>query len=110
MSHINLLDNTGITGGLAGNLTAGTVRNGYVYESHSSIHDFYGTKGEYATIENCHLVLGSGSVTGIHNWTAAQLTDMESALNNHIPSGGKNWEGAVNNTTPPHLETYTVTP
>lgn len=115
MSHINLLDNTGITGGLVGKLTAGTVKNCYVYESYSPTHNLFGTKGEYATIENSHVVMGSGTVSGISNWTTGQLTNMQSALNSHIPSGGKEWEGAVNYVespataaVPPHLKAYVV--
>lgn len=115
MSHINLLDNTGITGGLVGKLTAGTVKNCYVYESYSPTHNLFGTKGEYTTIENSHVVMGSGTVSGISNWTTAQLTNMQSALNSHIPSGGKEWEGAVDYVespataaVPPQLKPYTV--
>lgn len=117
MSHINLMDNTGTTGGLVGKLTAGTVKNSYVYESYSPSHNLYGTKGQYATVENCHVVMGSGIVSGISNWTTEQLTNMQSALNSHIPTGGKEWEGAVNydevnsvTAVPPQLKGYVVTP
>ncbi len=116
MNHINLMDNTGTTGGLVGKLTAGTVRNCYVYESYSPTHNLYGTKGSYATIENSHVVMGTATVSGITNWTTEELTDMESALNNHKPDGGKSWEGAVDYVetpataaVPPHIEAYTVT-
>ena len=99
-----------------GKLTAGTVRNCYVYESYSPTHNLYGTKGSYATIENSHVVMGTATVSGITNWTTEDLTDMESALNSHKPDGGKSWEGAVDYVetpataaVPPHLEAYTVT-
>lgn len=107
MSHINLMDNTGIAGGLVGVFEAGTVKNCYVYENYSPTHNFYGTRGGYASIQNCHLVLGTETIAGITNWTTAQFTNMQMGLNANIPSGGKSWEGAVNSTTPPTLEAYT---
>ena len=110
MSHINLLDNSGITGGFVGKLTGGTLSNCYVYESYSPTHNLYGTKGTDAVVENCHVVQGSGTVTGITNWPTSEFTNMQTALNSHVPTGGKEWEGAVDNTTPPHLEAYQITP
>lgn len=108
MSHINLLDNTGVAAGFVGVFEAGTVRNCYVYETFSPTHSFYGTKGDYANVVNCHVVQGTGEVGGITNWTIAQFTNMQSALNlpANLPAGGKGWEGAVNSTTPPYLEAY----
>ena len=98
-----------IVGGLVGKVTGGSFNNCYSYEG---FNHFYGSSSG-ATYTNCHLVDGSQSMSGIdivYSSTTDAFVTMQSALNTNKPSGGKGWQGAVSNTTPPILETYTVTP
>lgn len=91
-------------GGIVGKATGGTCNNCYARESN---HVFYGTTSG-TTYNNCCLVDGSQASIG-HNFTASNYEDLQTLLNGHKPTGGKTWEGAVNNSTPPHLEAYRVT-
>ena len=95
------------TGGIVGKATGGSIDNCYSWESY---HLFYGTNSG-ATLTHCHLV--DGSQTGVANVnpaTANAFVDLQSSLNSNKPDGGKGWEGASGNTTPPHLAAYTLTP
>ena len=95
------------TGGIVGKATGGSIDNCYSWESY---HLFYGTNSG-ATLTHCHLVEGSQTgVANVNPATTNAFVDLQTSLNTDIPSGGKGWEGARENTTPPHLAAYTLTP
>jgi hypothetical protein len=94
-------------GGIVGKATGGICDNCYARESN---HVFYGTTSG-TTYNNCCLVDGSQASIG-HNFSPSNYEDMEDLLNGNRDlheNEWKEWEGAVNNSTPPHLEAYRVT-
>lgn len=112
MNHINQLDEKGYAGALVGKLSGGTIDNCYAYETYTPSRTFYGSvaSGATYTISNSYIVIGSvAGESGITTVALDELETMQSGLNTNQPTGGKAWEGADDATsTPPHLETYTV--
>ncbi len=90
-------------GGVVGKATGGTCSNCYDNENH---HVFYGTTSG-TTYNNCCLV--DGSQASIGHFTASKYEELQTFLNGNKPTGGKTWEGAANDSTPPHLKAYSVT-
>lgn len=108
------LNEAATTGGIVGNATGGTMNNCYDFDDD---HLFFGSKNAATTITNSYVVGGNQTTTGLTIVQPTAYVTMQENLNAHIPTGGKEWEGAENATTspanagtPPQLEPYTITP
>ena len=103
------LNSGAIVGGIVGKATGGSITNCYALEDY---HLFYGTSSG-TTYTYCHLVDGAQAQSGlsiVSSYAPANAyVVMQDELNDHR-NGKKEWTGAVGNTTPPVLKSYTIMP
>ena len=114
INKVQRINNMGSIGALVGvvNGTAARIKNCYTYETAGGSTVMVGTYTTENTglFENCYIVAGSQSATGLTTYaaTSANFGDINTALNDGIVtgSGWASWQQSGDN--PPTLAAYTT--